>query len=69
MTIACCASSAITDAKSGRIARDILVELEEGDHGILVIGRKGYKDIKDVRPRKQGLQTAGQRPNLGNVPG
>jgi len=29
------------------IARDILVELEEGNHGILVIGRKGYKDIKE----------------------
>jgi len=28
------------------IARDILVELEEGNHGVLVIGRKGYKDIK-----------------------
>jgi hypothetical protein len=23
------------------------VELEEGDHGILVIGRKGYRDIKE----------------------
>jgi nucleotide-binding universal stress UspA family protein len=32
--------------KSG-IARDMLVELEEGDHGILVIGRKGFKDIKE----------------------
>jgi nucleotide-binding universal stress UspA family protein len=29
------------------IARDILVELEEGNHGILVIGRKGYKNIKE----------------------
>jgi nucleotide-binding universal stress UspA family protein len=29
------------------IARDILRELEEGDHGILVIGRKGFKDIKE----------------------
>ena len=29
------------------IARDILVELEEGNHGILVIGRKGYRDIKE----------------------
>ncbi len=28
------------------IARDILSEVEEGDHGILVIGRKGSKDIK-----------------------
>ncbi len=27
------------------IARDILAELENGDHGILVIGRKGSKDI------------------------
>jgi nucleotide-binding universal stress UspA family protein len=32
--------------KSG-IARDILVELEEGDHGILVIGRRGFKDIRE----------------------
>ena len=32
--------------KSG-IARDMLVELEEGDHGILVIGRKGFKDIEE----------------------
>jgi hypothetical protein len=23
------------------------VELEEGNHGILVIGRKGYRDIKE----------------------
>jgi nucleotide-binding universal stress UspA family protein len=29
------------------IARDIIAELEEGDHGILVIGRKGYRDIKE----------------------
>jgi nucleotide-binding universal stress UspA family protein len=29
------------------IARDIVVELEEGNHGILVIGRKGYRDIKE----------------------
>ncbi|MEN8689557.1 MAG: universal stress protein [Desulfobacterales bacterium] len=29
------------------IARDIVVELEEGNHGILVLGRKGYKDIKE----------------------
>ena len=27
------------------IARDILVELEEGSYGILVIGRKGFRDI------------------------
>ena len=27
------------------IARDILKELDEGDHGILVLGRKGVKDI------------------------
>ena len=27
------------------IARDILKELEEGNHGILVLGRKGVKDI------------------------
>jgi nucleotide-binding universal stress UspA family protein len=27
------------------IARDILVELEEGNHGILMIGRKGVRDI------------------------
>lgn len=27
------------------IARDILVELEEGNYGILVIGRKGVRDI------------------------
>jgi nucleotide-binding universal stress UspA family protein len=29
------------------IARDILLEMEQGDHGILVIGRKGYKAIKE----------------------
>ncbi|HHP7234903.1 MAG TPA: universal stress protein [Desulfobacterales bacterium] len=29
------------------IARDILLEMEEGNHGILVIGRKGYKDIRE----------------------
>ncbi|MFP4531156.1 MAG: universal stress protein [Desulfobacterales bacterium] len=29
------------------IARDILVELEDGNHGILVIGRRGFKDIRD----------------------
>ena len=29
------------------IARDILVEMEKGNHGILVIGRRGYKDIKE----------------------
>ncbi|MGD9041375.1 MAG: universal stress protein, partial [Desulfobacteraceae bacterium] len=28
------------------IARDILEELEEGKHGILVMGRKGFKDIR-----------------------
>jgi nucleotide-binding universal stress UspA family protein len=27
------------------IARDILQELEEGDHGILLLGRKGVRDI------------------------
>ena len=27
------------------IARDILKELEDGNHGILVLGRKGFKDI------------------------
>ena len=31
------------------IARDICRELEEGDHGILVMGRRGYKDIKEFR--------------------
>jgi nucleotide-binding universal stress UspA family protein len=29
------------------IARDIFMELESGKYGILVIGRRGYKDIKD----------------------
>ena len=29
------------------IARDILKELEEGNHGILVLGRKGVKDISE----------------------
>ena len=29
------------------IARDILLELEQGNHGILVIGRRGYKDIRE----------------------
>ncbi len=29
------------------IARDILVEMEEGNHGILVVGRKGSRDIKE----------------------
>jgi nucleotide-binding universal stress UspA family protein len=29
------------------IARDIILELEEGDHGILVLGRKGFKGIKE----------------------
>ena len=29
------------------IARDILVELESGNNGILVIGRKGSKDIRE----------------------
>ena len=29
------------------IARDILMEMEEGNHGILVIGRRGYKGIKE----------------------
>jgi nucleotide-binding universal stress UspA family protein len=29
------------------LARDIILELEEGDHGILVLGRKGFKDIKE----------------------
>jgi nucleotide-binding universal stress UspA family protein len=35
----------IRPQKTG-IARDILLEMEEGNHGILVIGRKGYKDIR-----------------------
>ncbi len=29
------------------ISRDILLEMEQGDHGILVIGRKGYKAITE----------------------
>jgi nucleotide-binding universal stress UspA family protein len=29
------------------LARDIILELDEGDHGILVLGRKGFKDIKE----------------------
>ena len=29
------------------IARDIIAEMETGNHGILVIGRRGFKDIKD----------------------
>jgi nucleotide-binding universal stress UspA family protein len=28
------------------IARDILAELEEGKYGILIVSRKGFKDIK-----------------------
>lgn len=36
----------IQPQKTG-IARDILKELEEGNHGILVIGRHGFKDIID----------------------
>jgi len=28
------------------IARDIVTELEEGKYGILILGRKGFKDIK-----------------------
>ena len=34
-------------AQKRGIARDILEELEEGNHGILVIGRRGFKDIKE----------------------
>jgi nucleotide-binding universal stress UspA family protein len=33
-------------AQQKGIARDILRELEEGRYGILVLGRKGFKDIK-----------------------
>ena len=33
-------------AQQKGIARDILTELEEGKYGILVLGRKGFKDIK-----------------------
>jgi nucleotide-binding universal stress UspA family protein len=29
------------------IARDIFMELESGNYGILIIGRRGYKNIKD----------------------
>jgi nucleotide-binding universal stress UspA family protein len=29
------------------IARDIFMELENGNYGILVMGRRGFKDIKD----------------------
>jgi nucleotide-binding universal stress UspA family protein len=29
------------------IARDIFMELESGNYGILVMGRRGFKDIKD----------------------
>ncbi len=29
------------------IARDILIEMEEGNYGILVIGRKGFRDIRE----------------------
>jgi len=36
----------IQSQKAG-IARDILKQLEEGNHGILVIGRRGFKDIKE----------------------
>jgi nucleotide-binding universal stress UspA family protein len=32
-------------AQQKGIARDILLELEEGNYGILVLGRKGFKDI------------------------
>ena len=33
-------------AQQRGIARDILTELEEGKYGILILGRKGFKDIK-----------------------
>jgi nucleotide-binding universal stress UspA family protein len=33
-------------AQQKGIARDILTELEQGKYGILVLGRKGFKDIK-----------------------
>jgi nucleotide-binding universal stress UspA family protein len=33
-------------AQQKGIARDILTELEEGKYGILILGRKGFKDIK-----------------------
>jgi nucleotide-binding universal stress UspA family protein len=32
-------------AQKEGIARDILAEMEEGNYGILVLGRKGFKDI------------------------
>jgi nucleotide-binding universal stress UspA family protein len=32
-------------AQKEGIARDILTELEEGDYGVLLLGRKGFKDI------------------------
>jgi nucleotide-binding universal stress UspA family protein len=32
-------------AQKEGLARDILTELEEGNHGILLLGRKGFKDI------------------------
>ena len=32
-------------AQKEGIARDILAELEEGNYGVLVLGRKGFKDI------------------------
>ena len=32
-------------AQKEGIARDILTELEEGNYGVLVLGRKGFKDI------------------------
>ena len=34
-------------AQEKGIARDILTELEEGNYGILILGRKGFKDIKE----------------------
>jgi nucleotide-binding universal stress UspA family protein len=33
-------------AQQKGIARDILTELEEGKYGILILGRKGFKDIR-----------------------
>jgi hypothetical protein len=33
-------------AQQKGIVRDILTELEEGKYGILILGRKGFKDIK-----------------------
>jgi nucleotide-binding universal stress UspA family protein len=33
-------------AQQRGIARDILAELEQGKYGILILGRKGFKDIK-----------------------